>query len=207
MTRKPSALRWPKQASQRCRDRFSISSTRGATASRCVGYRDIRFTKAAHVLRGMGLANLGKSNAAIAELAQKGMTPIEGEAKSKRGEDEPLRDGRSAAKHDWQAGFCGSASIAVILANCSLILRAREYRWSQPDASQSARQLGAPTGRAAAFRVVPLAPHSFNAFRGCRSLLSRCDTSGQRQDPTLKLVLVEPNQVQLPKASRGERRP
>ena len=28
-----------------------------------------------HVLRGMGLANLGKSNAAIAELAEKGMTP------------------------------------------------------------------------------------------------------------------------------------
>ena len=40
-----------------------------------VGYRDIQFTKAPHVLRGMGLANLGKSNAAIAELAEKGMAP------------------------------------------------------------------------------------------------------------------------------------
>ena len=37
-----------------------------------VDYRDIQFTKAPHVLRGMGLA-LGKSEKARAELAAKGM--------------------------------------------------------------------------------------------------------------------------------------
>jgi catechol 2,3-dioxygenase-like lactoylglutathione lyase family enzyme len=40
-----------------------------------VGYRNIQFTKAAHVLRGMGLAGLGKSASAIDELAEKGMAP------------------------------------------------------------------------------------------------------------------------------------
>jgi predicted enzyme related to lactoylglutathione lyase len=40
-----------------------------------VGYDDIQFTKAAHVLRGMGLAHLGKSEAALRELAEKGMAP------------------------------------------------------------------------------------------------------------------------------------
>jgi lactoylglutathione lyase len=40
-----------------------------------VGYDDIQFTKAAHVLRGMGLAHLAKSEAAIKELAEKGMAP------------------------------------------------------------------------------------------------------------------------------------
>ncbi len=37
-----------------------------------VDYRDIQFTKAPHVLRGMGL-DLGKSEKARAELAEKGM--------------------------------------------------------------------------------------------------------------------------------------
>ena len=40
-----------------------------------VGYENIQFTKAAHVLRGMGLAHLSKNQAAIKELADKGMAP------------------------------------------------------------------------------------------------------------------------------------
>jgi len=39
-----------------------------------VGY-DIQFTKAPHVLRGMGLAHLGKTPGAIKELTEKGMAP------------------------------------------------------------------------------------------------------------------------------------
>ena len=40
-----------------------------------VDYRDIQFTKANHVLRGMGLGDLEKREAAVAELAEKGMAP------------------------------------------------------------------------------------------------------------------------------------
>ncbi len=40
-----------------------------------VQYRDVQFTKAEHVLRGMGLAGLDKTPAAFQELAEKGMTP------------------------------------------------------------------------------------------------------------------------------------
>ena len=40
-----------------------------------VGYANIQFTKAPHVLRGMGLAHLKKNEAAIKELAEKGMAP------------------------------------------------------------------------------------------------------------------------------------
>jgi catechol 2,3-dioxygenase-like lactoylglutathione lyase family enzyme len=40
-----------------------------------VGYTEIQFTKAPHVLRGMGLDNLQKSAAAIQELRDKGMSP------------------------------------------------------------------------------------------------------------------------------------
>ncbi|HSS64372.1 MAG TPA: VOC family protein [Gammaproteobacteria bacterium] len=40
-----------------------------------VGYEGIQFTKAPHVLRGMGLAHLGKSESALKELADKGMAP------------------------------------------------------------------------------------------------------------------------------------
>ncbi len=40
-----------------------------------VGYRNIQFTKAPHVLRGMGLAHLEKSDKALEELARKGMAP------------------------------------------------------------------------------------------------------------------------------------
>jgi lactoylglutathione lyase len=40
-----------------------------------VGYEGIQFTKAAHVLRGMGLEHLGKSAKAIEELTAKGMAP------------------------------------------------------------------------------------------------------------------------------------
>jgi predicted enzyme related to lactoylglutathione lyase len=40
-----------------------------------VGYDNIQFTKAPHVLRGMGLAALAKTPAAIRELTEKGMAP------------------------------------------------------------------------------------------------------------------------------------
>jgi len=38
-----------------------------------VGYENIQFTKASHILRGMGLAHLAKSESAIEELRAKGM--------------------------------------------------------------------------------------------------------------------------------------
>jgi predicted enzyme related to lactoylglutathione lyase len=40
-----------------------------------VGYDNIQFTKAPHVLRGMGLNGLSKSKGAMQELADKGMSP------------------------------------------------------------------------------------------------------------------------------------
>jgi len=40
-----------------------------------VGYTNIQFTKADHVLRGMGLSQLRKSKQAIEELREKGMAP------------------------------------------------------------------------------------------------------------------------------------
>jgi lactoylglutathione lyase len=40
-----------------------------------VGYDNIQFTKAPHVLRGMGLTHLTKNEAAIKELTAKGMAP------------------------------------------------------------------------------------------------------------------------------------
>jgi hypothetical protein len=40
-----------------------------------VCYDNIQFTKAPHVLRGMGLADLAKSPQAIRELSDKGMAP------------------------------------------------------------------------------------------------------------------------------------
>jgi catechol 2,3-dioxygenase-like lactoylglutathione lyase family enzyme len=40
-----------------------------------VGYDNIQFTKAPHVLRGMGLSDLAKNENAIKELADKGMAP------------------------------------------------------------------------------------------------------------------------------------
>jgi lactoylglutathione lyase len=40
-----------------------------------VGYENIQFTKAANVLRGMGLAHLVKSESAVKELTDKGMAP------------------------------------------------------------------------------------------------------------------------------------
>jgi len=40
-----------------------------------IGYTNIQFTKADHVLRGMGLENLKKNEQAILELTQKGMAP------------------------------------------------------------------------------------------------------------------------------------
>jgi predicted enzyme related to lactoylglutathione lyase len=40
-----------------------------------VGYDNIQFSKAPHVLRGMGLAHLSKNESARRELAEKGMAP------------------------------------------------------------------------------------------------------------------------------------
>jgi catechol 2,3-dioxygenase-like lactoylglutathione lyase family enzyme len=40
-----------------------------------VGYDNIQFTKAPHVLRGMGLTGLTKTSQALKELADKGMAP------------------------------------------------------------------------------------------------------------------------------------
>lgn len=40
-----------------------------------IGYANIQFTKAPHVLRGMGMSHLGKTEGAIKELADKGMAP------------------------------------------------------------------------------------------------------------------------------------
>ena len=40
-----------------------------------VGYQNIQFTKADHVLRGMGLSHLEKNERAIRELSDKGMAP------------------------------------------------------------------------------------------------------------------------------------
>ncbi len=42
-----------------------------------VGYDNIQFTKAANVLRGMGLTHLSKNRKAIKELADKGMAPTQ----------------------------------------------------------------------------------------------------------------------------------
>jgi predicted enzyme related to lactoylglutathione lyase len=40
-----------------------------------IGYSNIQFTKADHVLRGMGLSHLEKNDEAIRELTEKGMAP------------------------------------------------------------------------------------------------------------------------------------
>ena len=40
-----------------------------------IGYGNIQFTKAPHVLRGMGLDDLEKTDSAIQELTKKGMAP------------------------------------------------------------------------------------------------------------------------------------
>ena len=40
-----------------------------------IGYQNIQFTKAPHVLRAMGLAGLGKTESALKELADKCMAP------------------------------------------------------------------------------------------------------------------------------------
>lgn len=40
-----------------------------------IGYSNIQFTKAPHVLRGMGLGDLKKTEGALKELADKGMAP------------------------------------------------------------------------------------------------------------------------------------
>jgi catechol 2,3-dioxygenase-like lactoylglutathione lyase family enzyme len=44
-----------------------------------VGYEEIQFTKVDHVLRGMDLGDLEKSESAVAELDRKGMSPSDRE--------------------------------------------------------------------------------------------------------------------------------
>lgn len=46
-------------------------------AVQVVGYRDVQFTKAPSVLRGMGLAELEKTDAALRELRENGLTADE----------------------------------------------------------------------------------------------------------------------------------
>ena len=85
--------RWP---AFRARRRRQGSRSHGARGRRCrtipgpfldfrdpwgnrieiVGYDNIQFTKAPHVLRGMGLAHLSKNDRAVRELAEKGMAPV-----------------------------------------------------------------------------------------------------------------------------------
>lgn len=55
-----------------------------------VGYDNIQFTKADHVLRGMGLAHLAKTESAIAELREKGMAPGESAAPAEPRLDQPV---------------------------------------------------------------------------------------------------------------------
>ena len=43
-----------------------------------VAYEEIQFTKATHVLEGMGLRHLSKSDGAVEELAAKGLAPEDG---------------------------------------------------------------------------------------------------------------------------------
>jgi lactoylglutathione lyase len=50
-----------------------------------IGYENIQFTKAPHVLRGMGLAHLSKNEKEIKELTDKGMAPDEGENSHRTG--------------------------------------------------------------------------------------------------------------------------
>lgn len=40
-----------------------------------IGYDSIQFTKAAHILNGMGMGDIEKTDEALAELAKKGMAP------------------------------------------------------------------------------------------------------------------------------------
>lgn len=48
-----------------------------------VSYNDIQFTKAPHVLHGMGVNGLGKTSKALEELAKKGMAPGDASQESK----------------------------------------------------------------------------------------------------------------------------
>ena len=47
---------------------------RGATAGR-VEYSEIQFTKPPHILRGMGLGHLSKTERALEELRKEGLSP------------------------------------------------------------------------------------------------------------------------------------
>ena len=72
-----------KEAVRRALEEAGVAVSRGRSLDfrdpwgnqvQVVDYRDIQFTKPEHVLRGMGL-ELGKSDAALAELEEKGLAP------------------------------------------------------------------------------------------------------------------------------------
>jgi len=72
---KKSASRSTPRASGCCRAGSWTFSIARATAFEIVGYENIQFTKAPHVLKGMGLTALSKSAQAIKELTEKSMAP------------------------------------------------------------------------------------------------------------------------------------
>jgi hypothetical protein len=83
MKRRRSAPPWRRLASSGCPGRFLGFLDPWGNHVEIVAYQAVQFTKAPHVLRGMGLAHLSKSKAAIRELADKGMAPDD--AHSSRG--------------------------------------------------------------------------------------------------------------------------
>ena len=74
-TRKPFARRWRPRASTALPGPFLDFRDPWGNRVEIVGYDNIQFTKAPHVLRGMGLAHLSKNDQAVRELTEKGMAP------------------------------------------------------------------------------------------------------------------------------------
>jgi hypothetical protein len=75
MTRKPCAKPWLTRGSRCCPVRFLDFRDPWGNRIEIVGYDNIQFTKAPHVLRGMRLSHLSKNDQALKELADKGMSP------------------------------------------------------------------------------------------------------------------------------------
>ena len=75
MTRRPSATALTAAGVKILPGRFLDFLDPWGNRIEIVGYDNIQFTKAPHVLRGMGLADLAKTPQAIKELADKGMAP------------------------------------------------------------------------------------------------------------------------------------
>jgi hypothetical protein len=62
-------------APDRCQGAFWTFLAPWGNRIEIVGYDNIQFTKAPHVLRGMGLSGLSKTPEALKDLAEKGMAP------------------------------------------------------------------------------------------------------------------------------------